>query len=207
MWDRRITPTLTRSSEPGGSFELHSADIDYHPMAQLLADGSTQISISEAQYREVDDLIGSTYRKIRCTGIGISHSSGLLIGSYGTIAPQQLSLLSTLAAGAYAATAEMAKLINEGSGFNVHLHEGQNESLYLTGVNDQFYLFVIFGRNTTFGMVRVMVSKIIERLSLMLKDLDVSSGVTITTEQSGEVAEFKDELSSKLVQILGKSFL
>lgn len=176
-------------------------------MTQLLADGSTQLSLSEEQFREVDDLLGSTYRKVRCTGIGLAHSSGLLIGSYGTIEPSQLSLLSTLAAGAYAATAEMAKLINESSGFNVHLHEGQNESLYLTGVNDQFYLFVIFGRNTTFGMVRVMIAKILDRLAALLKELEASSGVTISAEQNGEVSEFKEELSSKLDQILGKSFL
>ena len=176
-------------------------------MAQLAADGTIQLSLSEAQFREVDDLLNGIYRKVRCTGIGLAHSSGLLINSYGTIEPSRLSLLSTLAAGAYAATAEMAKLINESSGFNVHLHEGQNESLYLTGVNDQFYLFLIFGRNTTFGMVRVMASKILERLSEILKELDGGTAIPISAEQSGEVTEFKEELSSKLDQILGKSFL
>ena len=185
-------------------------------MAQLLADGTRQISLSKKQYEAISKILNSFYQQTKCGVIMLSDVSGLAVALRGTHNQQQMSLLSSLAAGNYAATAEIARLINEESSFSGQFHEGKDQSIYLKGINDEFFVTVVFGRNTTFGMIRVLIDKILEELSVILEEEEEQATApesSFATQEANpeqkiqnelEDKSFREELSSRLDSILGK---
>lgn len=62
--------------------------------------------------------------------------------------------LSVLAAGAFASTKEIAKLIGEPE-FSVLYHQGKKEHIHVSLIGDEILMMVIFDDRTTVGMVRL----------------------------------------------------
>lgn len=179
-------------------------------MVQLLPDGTRQISIAKEQFDAINAILNSFYKQTKCGVIMLSDVSGLTVALKGTKKKASMALLSSLAAGNYAATGEIAKLINEENSFSGQYHEGVEQSIYLKGISDEFFLTVVFGKNTTFGMIRVLVDRIVEELAAVLAEVPDSPAVQAVDDNSGNIRSemedesFQDELSSRLDAILGK---
>ena len=179
---------------------------------QLLADGTRQISLGREQFEEINTVLGAFYKQTKCGVVMLSDVSGLAVALKGTLDQQKMALLSSLAAGNYAATGEIARLIDEENSFSGQYHEGENQSIYLKGVNDEFFLTVVFRKHIAFGMVRVLVDKVIVKLAEILKELpnnDQQTSQGGANQQQAvpaelEDGEFQTELSSRLDEILGK---
>jgi len=175
-------------------------------MAELLADGTKKVALTSAQFERVQAILQSFYAQTKCGVIMLSDESGLAIALRGRLDSKKMMLLSTVAAGNYAATLEMAKLVGEPDGFKVQFHEGVHENnIYVKGVLGSFFIVVVFGENTTFGMIRVLTEKTITELKEVLSQVStVEEEATLeedVKEQLGD-DEFKDELSSRLSSIL-----
>ncbi len=178
-------------------------------MAELLPDGTRKISLGKEQFEAISAVLNSFYQQTKCGVIMLSDVSGLAVALRGTKSKERMALLSTLAAGNYAATGEIAKLLDEANSFSGQFHEGAKQSIYLKGVNDEFFLSVVFGKNQTFGMIRVLVDRVIDQLAKILSEMPSGqSAVVESTDQNQKIRQeledesFQDELSSRLDEIL-----
>ena len=124
-------------------------------------DGTRRIALSGEMYKALCASLTRFYRQTKCGVVMLCDSSGLAIAQRGRLQGQEMSLLSSLAAGNYVATAEMAKLLGEENGFRVVFHEGKDNSIYITDVNEDFFLVVVFLKilNACLTMLRQATSQ------------------------------------------------
>ena len=113
-------------------------------MAQTKIDGSKAIIFNAAQYEGIKKYLGELYSKTRAKAVLYADMAGQIIGERGDTGEMNTTVLSALAAGDFAATAEIAKLVGEGDRFKLHFHEGENKNVYLTNVGNQFFLIFKF---------------------------------------------------------------
>jgi predicted regulator of Ras-like GTPase activity (Roadblock/LC7/MglB family) len=78
---------------------------------------------------------------------------GNLFAQCGDTGTLDLSILSALAAGSFAATHELAKRLGE-SEFAALYHEGQGQHILMSGLHHECLLVTIFGERTNIGLVR-----------------------------------------------------
>ncbi|MCB0323982.1 MAG: roadblock/LC7 domain-containing protein [Bdellovibrionales bacterium] len=175
------------------------------PMTELLPDGTKPISLSREQFSAIEQSLKNFYRKTKCGVVMLSDESGLAVAQSGRLDAAKMALLSTLAAGNYAATAQMANLVSEATGFDKQYHEGRENSIYITGVLQTFFLVIVFGKESTFAMIRVLAEKLIEELrtALELGGADASGTPASEIRMHLEQQDFQEELSSRLDSILG----
>lgn len=172
----------------------------------LLADGTKQIMISKKQFAEINSALEQFSQRSKCLSIILADSSGLLIARSGSMSPNNLPVLSALAAADYAATKEMAKIIGEQTGFKTQFHEGHQSNLFVNAVNSDYFLVIVFSKEITFGMIRVLSSKTSEELNKILSQPNEENQ---TTEQQNALVKnavndqaFQDELSLQLSNVL-----
>jgi predicted regulator of Ras-like GTPase activity (Roadblock/LC7/MglB family) len=145
-------------------------------MAQRKIDGSKIIHFDATQYEGVKKYLGELYSKTRAKVVLFADMAGQIIAERGDTAEMNTTVLAALAAGDFAATAEIAKLVGEGDRFKLHLHEGETKNVYLTNVGDQFFLIIIFEANVALGMVRVYTKKAVESLVSVVEEAAKNEG-------------------------------
>jgi predicted regulator of Ras-like GTPase activity (Roadblock/LC7/MglB family) len=89
---------------------------------------------------------------------------GHLIAQRGTTQTFDTDTISALAAGSFAATKEMAKLLGEEE-FSVLFHQGKRDSIQLVLVGERMLLAIVFDDRTTIGMVRLYGREVAEQLT------------------------------------------
>jgi len=141
-------------------------------------DGSKVISFDATQYEGIKKYLGELFSKTRAKAVLFADMAGQLIGERGDTAEMNTTVLSSLAAGDFAATAEIAKLVGEGDRFKLHLHEGERKNVYLTHVGEQFFLIIIFDANVALGMVRVYTKKAVESILAIVEEAAGNEGMT-----------------------------
>lgn len=145
-------------------------------MAQTKIDGSKAIIFNAAQYEGIKKYLGELYSKTRAKAVLYADMAGQIIGERGDTGEMNTTVLSALAAGDFAATAEIAKLVGEGDRFKLHFHEGENKNVYLTNVGNQFFLIIIFDASVALGMVRVYTKKAVESLLAVIAEAESNVG-------------------------------
>jgi predicted regulator of Ras-like GTPase activity (Roadblock/LC7/MglB family) len=168
-------------------------------MARTRIDGSKTIMFDPVQYDGVKKYLGELYSKTRAKVVLFADMSGQIIGERGDTAEMNTTVLSALAAGDFAATAEIAKLVGEGDRFKLHFHEGETKNVYLTNVGDQFFLIIIFDATVALGMVRVYTKKAVESLLIVIKEAS-------TTECLTEKDMIDEDFGNLLAQELDGAF-
>jgi predicted regulator of Ras-like GTPase activity (Roadblock/LC7/MglB family) len=141
-------------------------------------DGSKIISFDATQYEGIKKYLGELYSKTRAKVVLFADMAGQIIGERGDTAEMNTTVLSALAAGDFAATAEIAKLVGEGDRFKLHLHEGETKNVYLTNVGEQFFLIIIFDANVALGMVRVYTKKAVESILAIVEEAAANEGMS-----------------------------
>lgn len=141
-------------------------------------DGSKVVSFDATQYEGIKKYLGELYSKTRAKVVLFADMAGQIIGERGDTAGMNTTVLSALAAGDFAATAEIAKLVGEGDRFKLHLHEGERKNVYLTNVGEQFFMIIIFEANVALGMVRVYTKKAVESLMNIVEEAANNEGMS-----------------------------
>lgn len=95
--------------------------------------------------------------------------SGQPLAQCGTSPAPDTASMGALAAGAFSATAALARLLGE-SEFSVLFHEGKHESLHVSTVDDFTILLAVFGDHTTVGMVRLFARETSAAIGVILKE-------------------------------------
>ncbi|MCE9614394.1 MAG: roadblock/LC7 domain-containing protein [Lentisphaerae bacterium] len=89
-------------------------------------------------------------------------------------APQRndphLQTMAALAAGAFSATRELARLTGE-TAFRSVSHEGEQTSLFVQSLNEDFLLVIVFQRTTTLGLVKLYGRQAATDLAPMLGEV------------------------------------
>jgi len=102
--------------------------------------------------------------------------------------------LAALAAGSFASTKEIAKLVGEPE-FTVMFHQGKKEHIHIGLISDSALLVIIFDDRTTIGMVRVYANQYTQELGDLLDDISNKNDEnekTISERQSKKVKTKED---------------
>jgi len=93
---------------------------------------------------------------------------GNLFAQNGDTGTLDLSILSALAAGSFAATHELAKRLGEVE-FSALYHEGQGQHILMSALQHECLLVTIFGERTNIGLVRFYAQQITGQLNGLLQ--------------------------------------
>ena len=92
---------------------------------------------------------------------------GQRVAERGVAGSTDLTAIGALAAGAYASTEELARLIGERE-FSVLFHQGEQDHLLVTLIDEGHLLLVVFDDRTTVGLVRMCAKAVAARLTVLL---------------------------------------
>ena len=112
------------------------------------------IVIHEADAVRIDAVLGRFLADSSCAAALLIDRSGQPLAESGVSRTLDTGSIGALAAGAFSATAALARLLGE-SEFSVLFHEGVRESMHVSTVDDETILLAIFDERTTVGMVRL----------------------------------------------------
>jgi predicted regulator of Ras-like GTPase activity (Roadblock/LC7/MglB family) len=93
---------------------------------------------------------------------------GNLFAQFGDTGNLDLSILSALAAGSFAATHELAKRLGE-SEFSALYHEGHGQHILMSALHHECLLVTIFGEKTNIGLVRFYAQQVTVILNELLQ--------------------------------------
>ena len=112
------------------------------------------IVIHEADAVRINAVLGRFLADSGCAAALLIDRSGQPLAESGVSRTLDTGSIGALAAGAFSATAALARLLGE-SEFSVLFHEGVRESMHVSTVDDDTILLAIFDERTTVGMVRL----------------------------------------------------
>ncbi|MCG8604496.1 roadblock/LC7 domain-containing protein [bacterium] len=158
------------------------------------------LMLSEKIYNRVAGVLDDLLRKTGAEMIIFCETNGYPVVYKGAIEGLDLQAISTLAANNFSATAKMADMLNEETGFKFLFHEGENFNIYISYVGYNFVLVVIFSVDVTLGMVRIFTKKALAELAKLL-----ASAETEEEQSSSPIdIEFKSLLNEEVNRSLGE---
>ena len=96
--------------------------------------------------------------------------SGQLITQHGNTPDIDILSLSALTAANFGATAEIARILGEEE-FTLLFHKGRSENVYFTAIGEDVIMVTLFDDNTSLGLIRLQINKIVDELSMILSSI------------------------------------
>lgn len=159
---------------------------------------SQPFMLSTATFNKVSEVMRELVISTRSDFAMFCDVNGNPITHYGKNVTLELSGLAALAAGDFAATREIARVIGEKEGFKFIFQEGERRNIYLCNVGFDFLLVIIFDKAVALGLIRIFANKTVENLKQVLETAAAAEEKT---------SEFLDvEFGVLLGQELDKSF-
>jgi predicted regulator of Ras-like GTPase activity (Roadblock/LC7/MglB family) len=137
-------------------------------MLQLAEKSTEQFMLSTETFNQVNEILRELVTSTRSDFALFCDANGNPITHHGKQHVVNLSGLSALAAGNFAATSEMARVVGEKEGFKFIFQEGERRNLFLCNVGFNFLLAVIFDKTVALGLVRIFANKAVESLKQVL---------------------------------------
>lgn len=116
----------------------------------------------------IESLLGDFIRKSEAQWTAVVDKGGNLFAQCGETGTLDLSILSALAAGSFAATHELAKRLGEHE-FSALYHEGQGMHILMSALFGDCLMVTIFDDKTNIGLVRFYAQQSTGQLDGMLK--------------------------------------
>jgi predicted regulator of Ras-like GTPase activity (Roadblock/LC7/MglB family) len=116
-----------------------------------------------------DALLRDFLRESGALCVVVFDRGGYRLASQGVAHNVDVAAIGALAAGAYASTEEMARLIGERE-FSVLFHQGERDHLLVTLIDDAHLLLVVFDERTTVGLVRMCAKSSASQLTTVLRE-------------------------------------
>jgi len=139
--------------------------------------------------------------KSKAVVVLLADIEGQTVGQVGTLSDKDRTALSTLAAGSFAATAAMARILGQTGAFDQLFFEGDKYSVYASAVGDEFLLTVAFGTGAKPGLVRLLAQEAIWELFDVIRQAQ-TQGVEQAVEDLIDV-EFAESLADELDALFG----
>ncbi len=129
----------------------------------------TGLDINRTQLDEIESALGEMLAGSRASSVILINSTdGSLISARGSIGELDTVSLAALAAGAFASTQEIARLVGEPE-FTVLFHQGKRQHVHVNAAGSQCLLMTLFSDETTIGMVRLCARKACLRIQHTLE--------------------------------------
>ena len=119
---------------------------------------------------------------------------GNLFAQSGNTGSLDLSILSALAAGSFAATHELAKRLGE-SEFSALYHEGHGQHILMSALAHECLLVTIFGERTNIGLVRFYAQQATVALNELLKQAQAKEATAAPLVLDGDFLGDKAAIS------------
>jgi predicted regulator of Ras-like GTPase activity (Roadblock/LC7/MglB family) len=130
----------------------------------------TQLVMLEDDYQKVAAVIERLVRDANSKGVFLVDKSGQLVAEAGEMVDIDTTSLASLTAGCIAATGGLAKIVGEEE-FPIHFHQGQRDNLHITLIGSRMILVVVFGEQSSLGLVRLRVKKAGAELAKVFEDI------------------------------------
>lgn len=124
---------------------------------------------------------------------------GHLVTRRGESIGQSAESVAALAAGSFAATREMARLMGEEE-FNTLFHQGNRESIQISQVGDRALFGIVFDDRSNLGLVRFYAEESQERLAELFAEMAKRAAA------NGPAAGLAADFSSSASEALDKLF-
>lgn len=128
------------------------------------------VSFGEEQQTSIEVCLQELLSKTKGIAVLLADATGQPIGSAGILGEKDRIALSTLAAGSFAATAAMARLLGQGGAFEQVFFEGEKQSVHSSTVSDDFLLTIAFDSRAKPGLVRLMAQEAVQELGDILSE-------------------------------------
>ncbi len=125
------------------------------------------IIITKKDLEKIDLCLNQVVSSSRAHSVLLIDRSGQLIAHNGNSPGIDVLSLSALTAANFGATAEIAKMLGEEE-FTLLFHKGKNENVYFSAIGEHVILVTLFDDNTSLGVIRLQINKIIDELSKIL---------------------------------------
>ena len=124
--------------------------------------------IYEEDMEAIQEELGHFLRESEATCALLVHKSGQLVAKRGFTQRLDTTSLAALAAGAFASTKEIARLIGEPE-FSVLFHEGKHEHIHVSLAGEHAIMVTLFDDRTTIGMIRLFAAETSPRLDAIFQ--------------------------------------
>jgi len=121
------------------------------------------VVIYEEDARDLAQRLDAFLRASRSSLVILIDRSGQVIAERGYSRKRDAEELAALAAAAFAATEQVAKLIGENA-FSVLFHQGEERNIHLSVVGETALMLTAFDDRTTLGLVRLYAGEAAQSL-------------------------------------------
>ena len=129
------------------------------------------IIITKKDLEKIDLCLNKMVSSSRAHSVLLIDRSGQLIAHHGN-APEEIDVLalSALTAANFGATAEIARMLGEEE-FSLLFHKGKSENVYFSAIGEHVIMVTLFDEQTSLGLIRLQINKIIDELSKILSSI------------------------------------
>lgn len=127
-------------------------------------------ALFEEDFWSINQILQTLIRSASSRSVMLIDKTGQLVSSIGEPPGFDVTSFSSLAAADFAANAQLALMVGE-KDFATLVHQGTNESLYLSLIADRVILVVLFDKKTSLGLVRLKARRASDELVVVLNRL------------------------------------
>jgi predicted regulator of Ras-like GTPase activity (Roadblock/LC7/MglB family) len=120
--------------------------------------------------RRIDSTLDVFLKETEAQCVLLIDKGGHLIAVRGVTDSMDTASLSALAAGAFASTREIARLIGEPE-FSVLFHQGRREHIHVSLIDGDTLLMAIFNDHTTIGIIRLYARDTEEEIARLFAEV------------------------------------
>jgi predicted regulator of Ras-like GTPase activity (Roadblock/LC7/MglB family) len=124
----------------------------------------------EEDVERINSTLDVFLRETEAKCVLVIDKGGHLITVRGVTDSMNTASLSALAAGAFASTREIARLIGEPE-FSVLFHQGRREHIHVSLIDNDTLLMAIFDDHTTIGIIRLYAKDTEEEIARLFADV------------------------------------
>lgn len=129
-----------------------------------------EFSIYEEDYWAINGVLGELLKSSNATTILLIDQTGQMISNVGRNPEFDIQAFASLCAADFEANNALAQLIGE-KDFSTLYHQGVDESMYLSRIEGNVILVVLFDKSTTLGLVRLRVKRAVDELGRIMSRL------------------------------------
>lgn len=130
---------------------------------------------SHDDYEKISRIVYELRVRLRVELCVFADVSGYPVEYDGDCKDFDVSELTAVAAGSFAASNEMSKIISETPSFDHIFHEGGTWNIYMCSVGPDYLMIIVFRKSVPVGLVRLLTHRAVERLTQYLNGLKQES--------------------------------
>jgi len=126
---------------------------------------------SESTFQKISRILYELNSRLKSNCCIFADTSGYPIDFSGEVGDFNMNTLTSVAAGSFSASHEMARIIGGEPHFEHIFLEGKRRNVYMCNVSHDYLMIVIFNKSVPVGLVRLLTHHAVAKLSEYLDSL------------------------------------